>query len=60
MEKIDYTICSKPEYIVFECPYCKSDVDIKVKDLTEDVFNISSVICPCCGQEVEMGDWTYD
>ena len=56
----DYIICSKPDYIAFECPWCKSDVEIKVKELEEDVFDLSTIICPCCQQEVKMGDWSYD
>lgn len=56
----EYIICSKPDYIAFECPFCKSDVQIKVKDLEEDVFYLTTVICPCCQQEVKMGDWSYD
>ncbi len=55
-----YIICSKPDHIAFECPYCLEDKEIKVADLEEDVFEITEVICPNCGRIVKMGEWTYD
>ena len=60
MDIVDYTICSKPDHIELECPFCKEDVEIKVKDLSENVFELSTIICPCCGQEVWLGEWIYD
>ena len=56
----NYIICSKPDHIVFTCPYCQEDELIDVKDLEEDVFELSEVICPHCGKTVRMGEWEYD
>ena len=56
----NYIIYSKPDHIVFSCPYCQEDELIDVKDLEEDVFELSEVICPHCEKIVSLGEWEYD
>lgn len=56
----NYTIFSKPKSIGFECPYCQEEQEIRVEDLQESVFELTSVECPQCHNEVELDDWEYD
>lgn len=59
----DYIIVSKPSYIVFECPYCKSRVKVPFAevDYNTDYWGDGAwVDCPECCNEVELGDWEYD
>lgn len=63
MEEVYYTIVSKPEYVQFECPHCKEEVEV---NFTEVNFNSTYwgdggwVECPMCNEEVELGDYDYD
>ena len=56
----DYTIISAPKYIKFECPHCKEEVEIDVKDLDFEVWEGGFIDCPECEKEVELRDWQYD
>lgn len=62
-EGTDYTIVSKPDHIIFECPHCGEYVEV---DFLLVYFNTSYwgdgawCDCPNCGKEVELGDYDYD
>jgi endogenous inhibitor of DNA gyrase (YacG/DUF329 family) len=63
MEEVYYTIVSKPDYIYFECPHCKEEVEVNFSEVN---FNSNYwgdgawVECPMCNKEVELGDYDYD
>ena len=61
---VSYTICSKPDYITFDCPYCKvEDIEVSFDNVdfaTEYWGDGALVTCPECGKEVELGDYDYD
>lgn len=60
---IDYTIISKPDYIIFECPHCKEDVEVGFSevDFNTDYWGDGAVCnCPKCGEEVELDGYEYD
>lgn len=60
---INFTICSMPHHISFECPHCKTDVVILWENLEPPKYwgdQWNAVDCPECGKSVELGDWTYD
>ena len=62
-EPIDYMIVSKPSHIVFECPYCHEDVEVKFEnvDYKYDYWGDGAwVDCPECGKEVELGGYEYN
>ena len=61
---IDYTIVSKPYYIIFDCPYCKEE-DIQVDfcniDFKTDYWGDGAFVdCPNCGKEVELDNYDYE
>lgn len=59
----DYTIISKPSYIIFTCPHCEEEVEVRFDevDFNTDYWGDGAVCdCPECGEEVELGDYEYD
>lgn len=63
MERIDFTIVSKPSHISFECPYCNREAEIRWNELCVPEYwgdDWGAVFCPYCEKEVELGDYDYD
>ena len=66
MDKEDYVICSKPDYISFDCPHCNDEMHIDWEKiypkLGSDLYygEPGTVDCPKCGQEIELGSPEYD
>jgi endogenous inhibitor of DNA gyrase (YacG/DUF329 family) len=64
MERTDFTIVSAPVKIVFDCPHCNSTgVEISWKNLYVPEYwgdDWGEVMCPECGEMVELGDYDYD
>lgn len=61
--KTDYIIFSKPDFIKFECPYCKEEVktDFNNIDYDTDYWGDGGwVDCPHCEEEVRLGNYEYD
>ena len=58
MKKADFTIVSIPDMIWFTCPYCGEEVGIKYRELNLP-FDWE-VICPECGEYVELGEYEYE
>lgn len=59
---IDYTIISKPDYIIFKCPHCKGNVEVAFSevDFNTDYWGDGAVCdCPECGEEVELDGYEY-
>lgn len=62
-DSVDYMIISKPDYIYFECPYCKNEVEVGwnyVDYKTEYWGDGAYCDCPICNKEVELGDYEYE
>lgn len=62
-EKADLTINSAPVDITFTCPHCRWQTDVPFEDVDEPECwqdDWGSVECPHCGEEVELGEWSYD
>lgn len=58
-----FRIVSKPVAIEVECPHCGAEISIpweaaKVPEYWGDAWE--PVVCPDCGEEVELGNWDYD
>ena len=51
---------SAPKSILFECPYCKEEIEVDVKDLDFEVWEGGFIDCPECDKEIELRDWKYD
>lgn len=63
MEKADFTILSEPKDITFECPHCEQQVTVDFRKVDEPGSwsdDRGAVECPHCGEEVHLGDWSYD
>ena len=58
MKTVDFTIITRPEFIVFTCPYCEQDVEIKYDAVDLRFDNV--VRCPECGRNVELGEHDYE
>ena len=58
MKKTNFTIITIPDSIVFTCPYCKEDVEVKYRDL--DLPAVWEAICPECGKYVELGEYEFE
>lgn len=58
MKTVDFTIITLPESIVFTCPYCEQDAEIKYRDLDLPYYRV--VKCTECGREVELGEHYYE
>lgn len=59
---IDYTIISKPNYIIFVCPHCGENVHVPFAevDYFTDYWGDGAVVdCPECGKEVELSGYDY-
>ena len=59
----EYTIISKPAYIIFKCPHCREEVEVDFLDVdfeTDYWGDGAWCDCPECGVEVELGDFDYD
>lgn len=62
-EKADFTINSAPVDITFTCPHCRWQTGVPFEDVDEPECrqdDWGSVECPHCGEEVELGEWSYD
>lgn len=60
---VDYTIISKPSSVVFICPCCDEEVEISFCDVdfkTDYWGDGAWADCPRCGEEIELGDYSYD
>ena len=62
-KEVSYTIVSKPDYIIFDCPHCNERVEVPFDgvDYNTDCWCDGAwTDCPECGEEVALGDWEYD
>lgn len=62
-ERADFTIVSRPHYIVFACPYCDGEQELgwdKVDPPDYWSDNWGSIECPGCGKEIDLGEYSYD
>ncbi|EME7197675.1 hypothetical protein OHM04_002691 [Enterococcus faecium] len=65
--KADYTICSTPSYISFDCPRCDEHIEIDWKKIAGafgegELYygNCGAITCQNCGHDIELGDAEYD
>ena len=59
----DFTINSAPVDITFTCPHCRWQTGVPFEDVDEPECwqdDWGSVECPHCGEEVELGERSYD
>lgn len=60
---VNYTIISKPSYIIFECPFCHKRVEVEFKEVDfKTDYCGDGVLCDCpeCVEEVELDDYEYN
>lgn len=63
MDKTDFLIIQKPIAISFECPHCDNETLISWDELDVPEYwgdDWGSVVCPCCGKTIELGDYDID
>lgn len=53
---VNYTIISRPSYIIFKCPFCHEEVEVNTDYWGDGAW----CGCPECGKEVEFDDYEYD
>lgn len=58
MKQVKFTICSIPDTIWFDCPYCGEEVGYKYGEV-DPVYN-KEVSCKCCGEYVRLGEHEYE
>lgn len=63
VDRTDFHINVRPYSIDFECPHCKSNVEVfwrnvDVPDYWGDHWG--AVECPECGEYVLLGEYDYD
>lgn len=61
----DFTIISKPSYIKLVCPFCGEYIEIDWKLVPNNTASFSNIYgeqveCPCCKNDITLGDWDYD
>lgn len=61
---VDIVVIQEPKWVEFECPHCKSDIDITYKrfcDLAGEPcdWRYTKISCPECDKSVEIrqADW---
>ena len=58
---VNYTIISRPSYIIFKCPFCHEEVEVNFDevDFNTDYWGDGAWCdCPECGEELEFFDNT--
>lgn len=63
MNKTDFYINQKPVSISLCCPNCSADIEIPWDELDVPEYwgdDWDSVVCPCCGKTIELGDYDID
>lgn len=60
--RVDFTIVSRPDYIVLECPHCGDEIEVEWGDVPHDEYwdLFSDIKCPDCGETIQLGNWSYD
>lgn len=63
MEPVDFTINQKPVSISLSCPHCEFDMEIPWGEVDAPEYwgdAWKPIICPCCGERIELGDYYCD